>query len=143
MLSFGEMKLVEEKAKDIEQSYDDLISAASSIAHFDYQFPLDLSVKKLEKHHERCQVQCLAKHENNHRSNNPKKKCTAHSSWGHTKNECSMEYEHPSAFMVTETSTKVPVTETVNRSFHSAGTPIATPNGNGGYFATDLEADLY
>jgi hypothetical protein len=45
--------------------------------------------------------------------------------------------------METETSTTVPVTETVDRSFHSAGTPIATPNGNGGYFATDLEADLY
>jgi hypothetical protein len=45
--------------------------------------------------------------------------------------------------MVTETSTKVPVTETVNRSFHLAGMPIATPNGNGRYFATNLEADLY
>jgi hypothetical protein len=137
------MKLVEEKAKDIEQSYDDLISAASSIAHFDYQFPLDLSMKKLEKHHERHQVRRLAKREKNRCSNNPKKKCTAHSSRGHTRNECSNEYEHHFAFTVTETSTKVPVTETVNRSFHSAGTPIATPNGNGGYFATDLEADLY
>jgi hypothetical protein len=99
------MKLVEEKAKDIEQSYDDLISAASSIAHFDYQFPLDLSVKKLEKRHERRQVQRLAKRENTRRSNNPKKKCTVHSSRGHTRNECSMECEHHFAFMVTETST--------------------------------------
>jgi uncharacterized Zn finger protein (UPF0148 family) len=41
------MRLVEEKAKDIEQSYDDLISAASSIAHFDYQCPLDC--KKVRK----------------------------------------------------------------------------------------------
>jgi len=57
------MKLVEEKAKDIEQSYDDLISAASSIAHLDYQFPLDLSVKKSKKRHERRQVQRLAKRE--------------------------------------------------------------------------------
>jgi hypothetical protein len=57
------MKLVEDKAKDIEQSYDDLISAASSIVHFDYQFPLDLSVKNIEKRHERRQVRRLAKRE--------------------------------------------------------------------------------
>jgi hypothetical protein len=137
------MKLVEEKAKGIEQSYDDLISEASSITHFDYQLPLDLLVKKLEKRHERCQVRCLAKRKNNRRSNNLKKKCTIHNKRGHTRNECSKEYEHHFAFMVTETSTKVPVTETVDRSFHSAGTPIATPNGNSGYFATNLEADLY
>ncbi len=100
-------------------------------------------MKKLEKRHERRQVRRLAKRENNRRSNNPKKNCTVHSSRGHTRNECSKEYGHHFAFMVTETSTTVPVTETVDRSFHSAGTPISTPNGNGGYFATDLEADLY
>jgi len=140
---WDKMKLVKEKAKDIEQSYDDLISAASSITHFDYQFPLDLSVKKLEKRHERRQVQCLAKRENNRHSNNLKKKCTVHSSRGHNRNEYLKEYEHHFAFMVTEISNKVPVPGTVDRSFHLAGTPIAMPNINGGYFATDLEADLH
>jgi len=137
------MKLVKEKAKDIEQSYDDLNSAASSIADFDYQFPLNLPVKNLEKCHERRQVQCLAKRENNRRSNNPKKKCTIHSSRGHNRNECSNEYEHHFAFMVTETSNKVSVPETVEWSFYLAGTPIATHNVNGGYFSTELEANLY
>jgi hypothetical protein len=38
------MKLVEEKAIDTEQSYIDLVSAASNISHFDYQFPSEPSV---------------------------------------------------------------------------------------------------
>jgi hypothetical protein len=97
---WDKMKLVKEKAKDIEQSYDDLISAASSIAHFDCQFPLDLPVKNLEKCHERRQVQRLDKRANNCHSNNPKKKCTVHSSRGHNRNECLKEYEHHFAFMV-------------------------------------------
>jgi hypothetical protein len=45
--------------------------------------------------------------------------------------------------MVTETSSSVPVPEKVERSFHLASTPIETPNVDGGYFITDLEADLH
>jgi hypothetical protein len=49
---------------------------------------------------------------------NQKRKHTIHSSWGHNRNECSKEYEHHFAFMVTETSNKVPVPGKVDRSFH-------------------------
>ncbi len=35
-LFLDKLKLVEEKAIDIEQSYNDLVSAASNISHFDY-----------------------------------------------------------------------------------------------------------
>jgi hypothetical protein len=41
---WAKMKLVEEKAIDTEQSYIDLVSAASNISHFDYQFPSEPSV---------------------------------------------------------------------------------------------------
>jgi hypothetical protein len=43
------MKLVKEKAKDIKQSYDDLISTPLSITHFDYQFYTGLTSEKLRK----------------------------------------------------------------------------------------------